>query len=139
MRNEIPQEPAVCLELYDCLTGPSSAGVSAAREAGSVLSAGLMAGVADVALAVAGFVAVEVVEGLGSTFGERAVITVVRVETVIDVSVKPVRTVEPGTGAEKDPPDEPVRAVVAIGSAIVWRVIEVAVRTNRGRPKVDSH
>ena len=100
-----------------------------ARE--GVLVTAVMAGVGShLAVAVARLVGVKVVEGMRSTLGHRPVIAVVRVIAVVHVTDKAAGTVEPGTSADKDSTSKPIGTVVAVGSAIVRRIIEVAVGTN---------
>ena len=56
------------------------------------------------------------------------------VEMMIDVSVKMFRSVIPGSRPYKYTVREPLRAVVAIWSAVVWGDLVVTVRTNRRFP-----
>lgn len=63
--------------------------------------------------------------------GHRPVIAVAIVEVVVNVTVETVRTVKPRTSADEDAAREPLRAVVAIRSAIVRGFFVVAVRTDR--------
>ena len=83
-------------------------------EAAAVLVGGLVAGVADMALEIVRFVAVEVVEGVLAAVGKWAVVAMMRVVAVVDVTVKPAGAVEPGTRSDEDAAVEPVRAVVAV-------------------------
>ena len=94
-------------------------------------------------VAVAHFVAFEVfdvVNGSGGVLaagGIWAVVSVVRMEMIVDVAVKTLRAVEPGANADEDAAVKPLRAVVAVRSAVVgWDVI-IAVRTYWRRPDVD--
>jgi hypothetical protein len=103
-----------------------------------VFAAALVVGCAYVALAVTGFVGVEVVELRLTTAGKRAVVAIMRVETVIDMAVKAVRTVEPGTGSNEHAAYKPVGAVVAVGGAVIGRVVEVAVGADRRHADVDA-
>ena len=107
------------------------AAAAIARE--RVFVAAIMPGGAYVAAAVARFVSMEVVERLFSAPGEWAMIAVMWVVAVIDVAIEAARAVKPGTGSDKQAPCEPVRAVVAVGRAIIRSVVEVAIGAN-GRP-----
>jgi hypothetical protein len=93
---------------------------------------------AYVPLTVAGFVWLEMREGLRPAFRQRTMIAVVRIVAVIDVAVEAVRTVKPGAGTDKDSADEPVGAVVAVGGALVRCIVEVAVWTYRSNPDTDG-
>lgn len=106
---------------------------------GSVLIVRLVARVADMALVVARFVAMEVVEGLFSALRERPCVSMVRIVAVIDVSVEAGPSVIPMTSADEDASDEPVRTVEAIGCTVVRRVIEVSVRAYRLRTELDGY
>jgi hypothetical protein len=97
-----------------------------------------MPGVADVAVAVAGLIAVEVLEGLCATLRERAVVAVVRVEAVIYVTIKAVRTMEPGASSDKDAASEPVRTVITVGRAVVGSIVEVPVRAAGGWAEIHA-
>ena len=117
--------PAIGLEGSGDLTAVAAAEASCSGE--GVLTTTIMAGVASVAHAVAGFVGVEVIETRLTTAGQRAVVAVTRVKAVVDVAPEAVVAVEPGTGSKKYPAIEPVGSVVSIGGAVVGRVVKVAV------------
>jgi len=98
-----------------------------------------------VAVAVAHFVAFEVFDvvdgpgGMLAAFGMRAVVSVVGMEMIIDVAAKALRAVEPGADADEDAAAEPLRAVIAVGSAVVgWNVV-IAVGTNRRWSNLDGY
>src|SRR5580692_5774243 len=104
-----------------------TAGPSAAVEPGAVFVAAVVSSVADVASSVACFIGMEVGEGPVSAAVMRSGISVVGVPAVIDVSVEATWPMEPGSGAEEDTANKPVGAVVAIGSAVLRGIVEVAV------------
>ena len=79
------------------------------------------------ALAVASLIAVEVIERRCSALGEWSVISVVGIEAIVDVAVEAAGSMEPRAGSEEETADEPVRAIIAIGCAVVGGVIEVAI------------
>jgi hypothetical protein len=89
-----------------------------------------------VTLSIPRLVAMEVVEGLLPAARQRPVITVMRVEPVIDMPEEPVRTVEPGSRSDKHSANKPVRPVIAVRSAIVWSIVEVPVGAYGGWPYV---
>jgi hypothetical protein len=98
-----------------------------------------------VAVAVAHFIAFEVfdvVDGLDCVLaagGTRAGVSMIGMETIIDVAVKTFRTVEPLADADKDAAGEPLRAVVAVGSAVVGCHVVIAVGTNRRGSNFDGY
>jgi hypothetical protein len=93
----------------------------------SAFTSRFMSSVSYVALPITRFVSVEVVELLCAALGQRSMVTVVRVIAVVDVAIEAMMTVEPRAGANEDSTSKPVGAVVAVGGAIVWLVVEVSV------------
>jgi hypothetical protein len=75
----------------------------------------VVAGIAYVALTVARFVALEVVERLRPAFRHRSSVTMLRIVAVVDVAVKAARTMKPWTGSDEQPASKPVRTIVAVG------------------------
>jgi hypothetical protein len=67
------------------------------------------------------------------------VITLAIVETMIDVSVEMVRTVEPRSRTDEYATAEPFRTVITIGSAVVRRSLVIAVRARRRFSDIDRH
>ena len=53
------------------------------------------------------------------------------IEVAIDRAMEVVRAVEPWTGTDEDTAVKPLRAVIAVGCAVVGRVVIVAVRADR--------
>jgi hypothetical protein len=104
-----------------------------------MLIAGVMAGVAYVALTIPRLVTLEVVEGLCPPPGQRSMITVMRIIAVVDVAIKAVRAVEPGPSSKKDPAHKPIWAVVAVGRTVIWSVVEVPVGAHRRHSNVDGN
>jgi hypothetical protein len=62
-----------------------------------------------------------------------------RIETVVDMSIKPVMAVEPGPGSDEHPTNKPIRSVVTIGCALVGGIVEIAIGTNRRRANADGY
>jgi hypothetical protein len=63
----------------------------------------IVAGVAHVALSIPGLVAAEVIELPIPTLRQWSSVSVMGVKTVIDVAIKAVMAVKPGTGSYEDP------------------------------------
>lgn len=63
--------------------------------------------------------------------GMRAVVSVVGMEMIIDVAVETLGAMKPGAGADEDATSKPLRAIIAVGSAIVGRNVIVAVGAHR--------
>ena len=93
--------------------------------------------VAGVAATIADFVAMELrVRMLDCFFASGwhlAVVAVVDVEVVINVAAEVFSAVEPRAGSNEDTAGEPLRTVVAIGSAGVGRVVVIAVWAHGSR------
>jgi hypothetical protein len=70
---------------------------------------------------------------------EWPVVSMAIVQVMIDVPIKMFRPVEPGTRPDEHTAREPLRAVVAIWSAIVGRLLIVPIRTNRRHPDFDRN
>lgn len=92
---------------------------------------------ADVTASITHFIAfemlnlIEMLIGIGffATSWLGAVIAVFGMEMVIYVAVEACRAVKPRAGANEEATGKPLRAVVAIGSAVVGRDVIVAVGT----------
>ena len=61
---------------------------------------------------------------------ERAVISIMRVEVMVDISMKACRSAEPRSGAEKHASRKPLRPVIAKRGARIRCVVEVAIGTH---------
>ena len=102
---------------------------------------------ADVTASIAHFIAFEMLNpikmfiGIGffTTSWPRAVIPMFGMEMVIYVAVEACRAVKPGAGANEDSAGKPLRAVVAVGSAVIRRDVIVPVGTFRRDADVDLH
>ena len=82
-------------------------------------------------------IAVETVERLATALRQRTSITMMGIKAVIHVAVKPCRSVEPWSGADKEAAREPVRSVVAVRSTAIWRVVKISVGADRRRSDTD--
>jgi hypothetical protein len=67
-----------------------------------------------------------------------AVVAVFRMVMVVNIAVEMLGTVKPWAGTDEDAICEPLRAVVAVGSAAIWRGIVVTVGTSRGHADADA-
>jgi hypothetical protein len=104
-----------------------------------VLTLSVMAGFAYVASPISRFISVEMVEALRPAIRQRSSVTVMRIEPVIDMSVKAVRTVKPRACPKKHPTNKPIRPVVAVRSAVIRSIVEVSVRTHGSWSDVHSN
>jgi anti-sigma-K factor RskA len=101
---------------------------------------------AYVAVSVTHLVAMEVFHVFGMKISARgfstgmvwSVIAMLRVVVVVYVTVEVIRAVKPGTRPDEETAAEPLRAVVAVGSAVVGRGFVVAIRAHRSRADVDA-
>src|SRR5580700_8746628 len=103
-----------------------------------MLAAGIMVGVPDMASSIARFVPAESIEWVLATGWQGSAITVMRIVAIVYVAIETVGSVEPGSSTDKDAAVEPSRSVVAIGRAVIRRIVEIAVRTVRLRTNVDT-
>jgi hypothetical protein len=75
-----------------------------------VLSLAFMTGLANVPMSNSRFVCVEEVEGLRPALRQRSGVTVMRIETVVHMSVKAVMATEPRSRADKQTSYKPIWA-----------------------------
>jgi hypothetical protein len=101
----------------------SPAHVIPALDARLMLSARFVAGIAYMALAVTGFVALEMVERLGTTRGNGPTVAKTWIVAVVYMTIEAARSMEPGACADEQAADEPVRPIVAVRGTIIRRVI----------------
>jgi hypothetical protein len=121
---------------------PPAAGVSAAAAAISrqrMFAAGVMPRRSDVAVPIAGLIALEVVERLRPATGKWSMVAIVRVVAVIYVPIETMRPVKPGPSTDKDAAVEPIRPIVPVRRAIVGSVVKVPVGTNRCNADSDGY
>jgi len=69
----------------------------------------------------------------------RPMVALAIVEMVIDVSVEVIRPMKPRSCADEDPAREPLRAIVAVRSAVVRRNLVIPVRAHRGGANFDCN
>lgn len=82
------------------------------------------------------FVSLKVVEGSRPTFRQRSNVTVMRIEAVVYVAEKTVRSVKPRASANKHAADKPIRPVITVRSTVIRGIVEVPIRANGSRPDV---
>ncbi len=70
--------------------------------------------------------------------GQVSTVAETGIEVTVNPTVKVARAAEPGTGADEDAVREPCGSVVAVGSASIRPVGEIAVRANRRGADVDG-
>jgi hypothetical protein len=109
-------------------------------EAGEgVFSAAIVIAGSYVASPIASFVGVEVVESRLPAARQRSVVAVMRVKAVVDVPEPAGMAVKPRTSANKYSANEPVGPVVAIGSAVIWSIVEIPVGANGSHSDFNSY
>jgi hypothetical protein len=86
-----------------------------------------MAGIARVALPIARFVAVKVVELRFPAPGQRSAVSMMRIKAVVNVTIKTMRAVKPRTGSKEYPANKPIGTIVAIGSAFIRLIVKVPI------------
>jgi hypothetical protein len=69
----------------------------------------------------------------------RSLVAMLRIKVVVHVAVKALRRVRPVAGTDKVTAVEPLGAIVAIGSAVIWRIVVVAIRAAWLRSEVDAN
>jgi hypothetical protein len=123
----------------ESLAGVPAATTTAATASGKgVFAATIMARVAYVTLPVSPLIGVEMVERRLSATRHRSTVTVMRIISIVDVTVEAVRAVKPGASSNKYPAGKPVGTVVAVGSAVIRRIVEVPVGAHRLDSDVDG-
>jgi hypothetical protein len=70
---------------------------------------------------------------------QRSMIAMLRMKTIVYVAVELGRAMKPWANADKNSACKPFRAVVPIGSAVVWRDVIVAIRTIRRNADIYAH
>jgi hypothetical protein len=98
-----------------------------------------VASVADMPLTVTRFVGLEVIEGPIAATGHRASVSVTRIETVINMTIKAPAAMEPRAGSNEQPPVEPIRSIVSIGRAVIRSIVIVSVGASRLYANADSY
>jgi hypothetical protein len=114
-------------------------GAAAMGSGEGVFGAPIMARVAYVALPVPRLVCVEVVELLRPALRDRSGVSVMRIIAVVDVAIKAVMAVKPGTSSNEQPASEPIRPIVAVGRTVIWGIVEVAVGAHRRHSNVNGN
>ena len=93
---------------------------------------------ACVAAPITHLVSVEVIEGLVSTVRMWTHVAVMRIETVINVALEVVSTMEPRAGSDEHAAVEPLGPVVPVWGAVVRSEIVIAIRAIRFCADIDG-
>jgi hypothetical protein len=93
----------------------AAAGMAAARKSRGMFTAPVMARIAYMAMPVLRLVSMEMVERLLAVCRKWSVVAMTRIVAVVDMAIKPARTVEPGACPEEHPTNKPIRPIVTIG------------------------
>jgi len=117
----------------------SAAAANVALCARSMLVPRVVTCIAYVALAVTRFVAVEVIEGLLSALRRGPVVAMSRVVSVIHVSVEAAWPMKPRACSDEQPATKPIRAIIAVGGAVVRSIIVIAVSTCGSFANIDRN
>jgi hypothetical protein len=96
-----------------------------------------MAGIAYIASPIPRLISLEVVEAHRAALRQRSSVTVMRIKAIVHMAIKPAMPVEPWASSNKQPADTPIGPIVAIGSAVIGRVVKVTIRTHGRRSNVD--
>ena len=104
-----------------------------------VLTPRFMASVAYVPSPISRLIALKVIEALRPALRQRSDVTVMRIIAVVDMAEKSMGAVEPGASSDKHSADKPIGPVVAVRSAIIGGIVEVAVRAHWSRSDVDAY
>jgi predicted nucleic acid-binding protein len=84
------------------------------------------------------FISTEVIEGPVAALRMRSAVAVMRIETVVNVTMKIVRAVEPWPGSDEHAAVEPLRPIVSIWGAVVRGKVVIAVGASRLYSNVDG-
>jgi hypothetical protein len=109
----------------------SSSVATAAISGQSVLRLAFMGSFAYVASPISRLVCLEVVEALRPALRYRSSVTVMGIIPVVDMPVEAVRAMKPRACSQKYPANEPIRPIVAVGSTVIWGIVEVSIRAHR--------
>jgi hypothetical protein len=121
------------------LTAPSVPAADTVISRQCVFSAPIVGSRANMAVPIPRLIGLEMVERMRTAIRQRPMISVARIKPVIDVSVKPVRPMEPRTRSKKHAAHKPIGPVIAVWSAIVGSVVEVPIRANRRHANIDGN
>jgi hypothetical protein len=114
--------------------------MATARPAGkAVFTTTIMARSAYMTLPIASLICVEVIKLLLSAARKRSTITVMRIIAVVDVAVKTVGTMKPGTSPNKQSSSKPIGPIVTVGSALIGSIVEVPIGAHGRHSNVDGN
>jgi hypothetical protein len=95
--------------------------------AGAVLAPAAVVRLSDVALAIAGLIPLEVIEGASAAYWGWAIVAVAWIVAIVDMAVEAGTTVVPGTSSDEQSTVEPVWPIVAVGRASVRSIVVIAI------------
>ena len=107
---------------------PTMATTTISREC--VFTSRFMPSVTYVASAIPRLVTLKVVEALRPALGQRSNVSVMRIKAVVDVAVKAVTAVKPGTSSNKYPANKPIGPIVPVRSTVIRSIVEVPIRAH---------
>jgi hypothetical protein len=93
----------------------------------NVFTTALMSRRSNVALAIACFVGVKVGKGVFAAVRHGTDITVVGIKPIVYMSIEAPGSMKPWACPNKSAADEPVRSVVAVGSAVVGGGVKISI------------
>jgi hypothetical protein len=118
---------------------PAATGVASARKSRGMFAAAVMTSITCMAMTVLRLVSMEMVERLLALYRIRPVVAVARIVAVVDMPIKSVRPVKPGSGSDEHPSEKPIRPVITVGRTLVRSIVEIAIGTNRWCPNADGY
>ena len=135
---------ALLLDWKRALVVTSATRVTSTRMTSALISRSMfvrpiMTGIACVALSVPGLVCMEMFVGLLPARWVGSDVAVMRIVAVVDMAIKSVRAVIPGSSPDEYAPNEPIRPIVAIRCTVIGSKVVVAIRAHRRNPNVDGY
>jgi hypothetical protein len=107
---------------------PTMATATISRE--RVFTSRFMPSVTYVASAIPRLVTLKVVETLRPALRQRSNVSVMRIKAVVDMAVKAVTAVKPGTSSNKYPANKPIGTIVTVRSTVIRSIVEVPIRAH---------
>jgi hypothetical protein len=101
-----------------------------------MLTASVVASIPYMSLSIARFIPMEMGKRMLIALGQWADIAVTGIVAVINMTEEATVAMEPGAGTDEDAANKPVRPVIAIGGAVIRRVVKIPVRAIGRGPKI---
>jgi len=119
---------------------PGLAWVTASTlSAGAVLVSAAVVCLSDVTAPIASLIPIEMIEGASAALRRWAVVAVAWIIAIVDMAVEAGTAVVPGTSSDEQPAVEPVRPIVAIGRAVIRRIVVIAIGAYRRDSDADRY